>query len=55
MNEKHTVLAVADKPEVVRTLQELLRLEYRVLGATSTDQAMEVLRREPVEVILTDQ
>jgi len=55
MTTPHTALVVDDEPDVVQSLHDLLRLDYRVLGVTSGRDALEVLRRDKVEVILTDQ
>jgi signal transduction histidine kinase len=55
MKGRHTVLVLDDEPNVVRSVQDLLRLDYRVLGATRADEAMSILREEEVHVIMTDQ
>jgi signal transduction histidine kinase len=52
---KHTILVVDDEPDLVRSLEGLLRLEFRVLAATSAAEALDILRREEVHVLLTDQ
>jgi signal transduction histidine kinase len=36
-------------------VQDLLRLEYRVLGATRAKAAMEIMQNEEVHVVMTDQ
>lgn len=51
---KHTLLCVDDELDNVETLERLFRSSYRVLKATSAEQALEVLRAEPVSVILSD-
>ena len=33
MYERHTLLVVDDEADVVKSVQDLLRTEYRVLGA----------------------
>lgn len=53
--QRHTLLVVDDEPHVVRSLQDLLRLDYRVLGATRAADALELMRREAVDVVLSDQ
>ncbi|HEU4389032.1 MAG TPA: response regulator [Blastocatellia bacterium] len=50
-----TILAVDDEPANLRMLERLLRREYRVLTATSGEEALEVLKREDVSLIITDQ
>ncbi len=52
---KHTILVVDDEPDVVMSVKELLRQEYRVLGATNARQGMEALASEEVHVLMTDQ
>jgi signal transduction histidine kinase len=53
--KRHTILVVDDEPDVVKSVKDLLRLQYRVLGATGAGEAMEVLRREDVHIVMTDQ
>lgn len=52
---KHTVLVVDDEPDVVKSVQDLLRLDYRVLGATRAKDAIHMLASEEVHVVMTDQ
>ncbi|WP_428939289.1 ATP-binding protein [Fontivita pretiosa] len=54
-SQKHTILVVDDEPDVVKSVQDLLRLEYRVLGCTRASEAMDILHREEVHVVMTDQ
>jgi signal transduction histidine kinase len=55
MANRHTILVVDDEPDVVKSVQDLLRLEYRVLGATRAKAAMEIMASEEVHVVMTDQ
>ncbi len=51
-----TLLVVDDEPEVLRSIHDLLRLEYTVLARGSGAAALEVLRSgEHVHVIMSDQ
>lgn len=52
---KHPVLIVDDEPEILYSLRALLRQEFEVHTATSAYEAMQVLRRQPVHVVLADQ
>ncbi len=52
---KHTILVVDDEPDVVKSVQDLLRLEYRVLGATRAAEGLQILQQEEVHVVMTDQ
>jgi diguanylate cyclase (GGDEF)-like protein/PAS domain S-box-containing protein len=54
--ETPTLLLVDDEPNVLRALARVLRRDgYRILMATSAEEAMEVLARERVGVIVSDQ
>ena len=55
MKSKHTILVVDDEPDVVRSVQDLLRLDYKVRGATSAKQGEEVLESDEIHVVMTDQ
>jgi DNA-binding NtrC family response regulator len=52
---KHTLLVVDDEPDVVKSVQDLLRFDYKVLGATRAADALKLIREQPVHVVLTDQ
>jgi signal transduction histidine kinase len=55
MAKRHTILVVDDEADVVKSVQDLLRLDYRVLGATSAQQGQELLQQHEVHAIMTDQ
>ena len=55
MGLRHTILVVDDEPDVVKSVQDLLRLDYRVLGATRAKEACDILEREEIHVVMTDQ
>ena len=44
-----------DEPDVVKSVQDLLRLDYKVLGATRASDALVILNKEIVDVVMTDQ
>src|SRR5258708_31811679 len=52
---QYTILAVDDEPANLRMLERLLRKDYRVLTANSGEEALTILQRESVDLILTDQ
>jgi len=54
-NKRHTILVVDDEPDVVQSVQDLLRLDYRVLGAKRADEGLRILEQEEVHVVMTDQ
>jgi DNA-binding NtrC family response regulator len=51
---KHPILLVDDEPEILFSLRGLLRREFDLYTAQSAE-ALEVLRRQPIHVIMTDQ
>ncbi len=52
---QHTILAVDDEPANLRMVERLLRKDYRVLTAGGGEEALEILKREEVSLIVTDQ
>jgi signal transduction histidine kinase len=48
-------LIVDDEADVVASVKDLLRLEYRVLGATRASEGLALLDTEKVDVVMTDQ
>ncbi len=54
MDKRHTILVVDDESDVVKSVQDLLRLEYRVLGTTSARDAVKIMAEEEVHVVMTD-
>src|SRR6185295_6222514 len=52
---QYTILAVDDEPANLRMLERLLRRDYRVLTATSGEEALAMLKGETVDLIITDQ
>jgi signal transduction histidine kinase len=52
---RHTLLVVDDEPDVVKSVQDLLRLDYRVLGTTSATKAIEMMQADEIHVVMTDQ
>src|SRR5205823_13844227 len=52
---RHTILIVDDEPDVVKSVQDLLRLDYKVLGTTRAADALVILNKEIVHVVMTDQ
>ena len=55
MNDAPTVLVVDDEPGIVDSLHKIFEREsLRVLTAGSGGEALEIIRREPVSVLITD-
>lgn len=55
MKARHTLLVVDDEPDVVRSVRDLLRLDYKVLTATSGLEGARIMETEEVHVVMTDQ
>jgi signal transduction histidine kinase len=55
MIRRHTLLVVDDEPDVVQSLQDLLRREYRVVGATHARDGLRLLHEQPIHVVMSDQ
>ena len=53
--ERPSILVVDDEADVVESIRELLRLDYRVLVATRASEAISILQEGPVDVVMTDQ
>src|SRR5262245_987934 len=52
---KHAILIVDDEPDILFSLRGLLRTEFELLTATSGAEALELLHRNQIHVIMTDQ
>jgi signal transduction histidine kinase len=55
MRPCHSILVVDDEPDVVRSVKDLLRLDYKVFTATTPADGMKILENEQIDVIMTDQ
>lgn len=54
-NKKHSVLLVDDEPDILFSLQGLLRREFELYTATSAREALQIMAEHPIEVVMTDQ
>jgi signal transduction histidine kinase len=54
-DEKHCLLVVDDEPDLVHSVQDLLRYDYRVLGATRAAEGLRIMEQEPVHIVMSDQ
>jgi len=52
--DQKTILIIDDSPEVITILRDVLKVDYRVLAATSGDQGLVVALREMPDLILLD-
>src|SRR5262249_47853190 len=49
---KPCLLVVDDEPDLVHSVKDLLRFEYRVLGATRAPEGLKILESDPVRVVM---
>jgi signal transduction histidine kinase len=54
-DDHHRVLVVDDEPQIIAAIDDLLEGEFQVLGTTDPEEALGLLQREEVEVIISDQ
>ncbi len=52
---KHAILLVDDEPEILFSLKGLLRREFELYTAESGPEALEILEKHPIHVVMTDQ
>jgi signal transduction histidine kinase len=52
---KRCLLVVDDEPDLVHSVQDLLRFDYRVLGATRATDGLKIVEKEQVHIVMTDQ
>ncbi|CAA9415099.1 MAG: hypothetical protein AVDCRST_MAG64-2550, partial [uncultured Phycisphaerae bacterium] len=55
MATRHTILVVDDEADVVKSVQDLLRFDYRVLGATSAADGLRLMQENDVHIVMSDQ
>ena len=55
MAVKPCLLVVDDEPDLVQSLKDLLRFDYRVLGATRASEGLRIVANEDVQVVMSDQ
>ena len=55
MSDKPCLLVVDDEPDQVQSVKDLLRYDYRVLGATRASEALKIADQEHVQVVMSDQ
>lgn len=53
--ERPALLVVDDEAEVLRSIYDLLRLDYRVLTSERGPDAIRILESQPVSVVMSDQ
>jgi DNA-binding NtrC family response regulator len=54
-SNKHCLLIVDDEPNVCDSVHDLLRREFRVLKAHSAAEGYQIMQREEVHIVMSDQ
>src|SRR5215475_3370330 len=52
---KPCLLVIDDEPDLVQSVQDLLRRDYKVLTATRASEGLEMIEREQVHIVMSDQ
>src|SRR4051812_41660210 len=52
---QHSILVVDDESDIVDSIERQFRKQYKVLKANSGIQALQILQKENVHLILSDQ
>jgi signal transduction histidine kinase len=55
LNSKPSLLVVDDEPDLVQSVKDLLRYEYRVFGVTRAAEGLQIMEREPIDIVMSDQ
>src|SRR3954471_13633194 len=55
MAAKPCLLVVDDEPDLVQSVKDLLRFEYKVLGATRASEGLRIMSAENVQIVMSDQ
>ena len=55
MAAKPCLLVVDDEPDLVQSVKDLLRRDYNVLGATRASEGLQIMDRERVQIVMSDQ
>lgn len=54
LSQKYTILVVDDEPASLRMFERLLRQHYNVICATSGEEALNILKKEKVSLLISD-
>src|SRR5262245_61844917 len=55
ITSKHTLLVVDDEADLVQSVKDLLRFDYRVLGTTRATEGLKIMEQEDVHIVMADQ
>lgn len=54
-SKKHCLLVVDDEPDLVQSVKDLLRFDYKVLTATRASDGLKIMEEEKVHIVMSDQ
>jgi two-component system response regulator HupR/HoxA len=52
---KESLLIVDDQPEILNALERLLKEKYKIFRSNTGSEALEILKKNPIHVIISDQ
>jgi signal transduction histidine kinase len=52
---KPCLLVVDDEPDLVQSVKDLLRFDFKVLGATRATEGMKIMNGQEVQIVMSDQ
>ena len=55
LSQSHTILIVDDEPVNLMMLERVLKQKFEVISAKSGQEAVRILSRQPVSLLITDQ
>lgn len=53
--ESHTILLVDDEPTNLRLMEKAVRADFKTITASSGEEALQILQRQEVSVLISDQ
>lgn len=53
--QKHCLLVVDDEADLVQSVKDLLRFDYKVIGTTRATEGLRIMDKEDVHIVMTDQ
>jgi signal transduction histidine kinase len=53
--KRHTILVVDDEQDILDSVRDLLRMEFKVVTTNSAAQAIELMKAQEVHIVMTDQ
>ena len=55
MAAKPCLLVVDDEPDLIQSVKDLLRKDFRVLGAIRASEGLQMMQHESVQIVMSDQ